>query len=266
MRTLFTFFCLPVLLTLSIATAACDSAPNAGSGDDTCDDLLAFLQECEGSECATEEATAMLNECENNASVGEAKADIENWLISKLSSEARICFEKRDANCMWYVYKGLAAGAMARGYLAAGNNLHHFLGNSGRELSMFSNSFTNDRSVQEEIAIVVRELDNHARTVGNGQVRTVNLGARVVHSSGQSLHLAVGSFTLYGTAQVRRDGNGQLRYDINFRVRDVYDWHAGNGVPIGRSGFSDAWAQLMVSGRVARPFNISASWNQTVYR
>lgn len=253
------------VLSLAICSVGCD-AEEEQSPADACEEVADFIEDCEGEQCEDEEMARQYQIC---ASGADGKADMTGWAVSYLSSQARECWNQQDANCMKGVYRNLARGAYLAGYWAAAGNMHHFLDNTGARRTMSGSDFSRDPGVKESMAEVRAELDRIAAGMAPSTSRQVNIGGRGSWPSANEMYLAVGAFTLTATATIQKDHTGRARYTINYRATDRYDWHPSQGgfaasaATIAGSGFQDAWAQLMVNKHVARPYDITASWNET---
>ncbi len=230
---------------------------------DECESLYQELEACQDEECVSPAIIEELQQCEQSSE----KADLQDLLLGRLAQRAQACFDKQDAECMYWVYRALAAGGQAQGLYDAARNMSHFLSkNCSETLVVPKELLTSDPSfdwAKEETLKILRGL---SAQLSPGDATDAILPSLVVNGVQKPLYYAMGSYTLTPSAYITKLPNGDVDLQVTFEAFDIYDWHSDKGVTIGNShSFRDEFAQLIVDAGLGCPFDMRASWSESFY-
>ncbi len=232
--------------------------------EDPCDELESALEECVDDECGSDYLQNLNQQCE--VQYGDKSDGAKDWLISKLSARAQVCWDTQDANCMWWVYKALASGSYVSGYADAGRNLHNFL-YCGGDLAMNPASFMLDPAFQSTLDLNLLDLEIDLLGLPQGTTLTREyVDAMTQFSVTDKLFPAVGKYTVTTVIEGVEVTPLVFQMHLKFSVYDRYDWNGGQQATIGGSTFLDDWGIMLVDAGLACDYDIRSTWTLELER
>ncbi|MEM7158081.1 MAG: hypothetical protein AAF799_34890 [Myxococcota bacterium] len=270
---------------IAVGVAGCDEAATS-RGDDfastlpepednPCDGLAERIVECADDEGC--DLDVLQTEFEACTASGKADGPVD-WikgevdeLKQSLVNRAQACYDDRDADCLWWTYWSLAAGARVLQLPTAANNMFNFLNCGDNPLLLDTDALRADPTVE----YTEQAFLDHAWCEGTALASmqpdvttTVTIPGMVVAAENSDIWYGLGNFTMSGEATVVISGGVVQQVELTTRVYDIYDWHAGlsaQGDSAVVQDFQDEWAAWLVEQGEACEFEMTSEWTETVW-
>ena len=269
---------------IAVGVAGCDEQPmsrgdDLGStlsepDDDPCDGLAERIAECADDQGCDLEALQV--EFEVCTASGKADGPIE-WiegevdrLKQSLVTRAEACYDDRDADCLWWTYWSLAAGAKVLRLPTASSNMFNFLHCGDNPVVLDAEALQADASVAYMEDAFLDSAWCQGMAMAEMQpdlTTTLTVPGNVIAADSSDIWYGLGNFTISGEATIVITGGRVEQVELTTTVYDVYDWHAGlvaDGDSEVAAGFKDEWAAWLVEQGEACEFEMGAEWTQTV--